>query len=72
MDGAKDVGYAIYDLFDLGEFNQKGSIRTKYGTKDNYLSAIRSCRSYGIEVYADAVFNHKIGGDLGKLWSTRV
>ena len=64
MDGAKDVGYAIYDLFDLGEFNQKGSIRTKYGTKDNYLNAIRSCRSYGIEVYADAVFNHKIGGDL--------
>ena len=33
MNGAKDVGYATYDLFDLGEFDQKGSIRTKYGTK---------------------------------------
>ncbi|MBM5785012.1 MAG: alpha-amylase [Cyanobacteria bacterium K_DeepCast_35m_m1_288] len=64
MDGAKDVGYATYDLFDLGEFDQKGSIRTKYGTKDAYLQAIRTCRSYGIEVYADAVFNHKIGGDI--------
>jgi alpha-amylase len=63
MDGAKDVGYATYDLFDLGEFDQKGSIRTKYGTKDAYLQAIRACRSHGIEVYADAVFNHKIGGD---------
>jgi alpha-amylase len=31
MNGAKDVGYAAYDLFDLGEFDQKGSIRTKYG-----------------------------------------
>lgn len=64
MDGPKDVGYAVYDLFDLGEFNQKGSIRTKYGTKDAYLQAIRTCRSYDIEVYADAVFNHKIGGDI--------
>jgi len=64
MNGAKDVGYAAYDLFDLGEFDQKGSIRTKYGTKDAYFKSIRACRSYGIEVYADAVFNHKIGGDL--------
>ncbi|MGA0040967.1 MAG: alpha-amylase [Pirellulales bacterium] len=63
MNGSKDVGYATYDLFDLGEFNQKGSIRTKYGTKEAYLKATRACRSYGIEVYADAVFNHKIGGD---------
>ena len=34
MNGATDVGYSTYDLFDLGEFDQKGSIRTKYGTKD--------------------------------------
>ena len=63
MNGTKEVGYATYDLFDLGEFEQKGSIRTKYGTKEAYLKSIRTCRSYGIEVYADAVFNHKIGGD---------
>ena len=43
MDGAKDVGYSTYDLFDLGEFDQKGSIRTKYGTKEEYLSAVRTC-----------------------------
>ena len=24
--GATDVGYAVYDLYDLGEFDQKGSI----------------------------------------------
>ena len=28
-----DVGYGIYDLFDLGEFDQKGTIATKYGTR---------------------------------------
>ena len=63
MNGMDDTGYATYDLFDLGEFDQKGSIRTKYGTKSEYLSAIKACRANGIEVYADAVFNHKIGGD---------
>ncbi|ASS87131.1 hypothetical protein GLN3_08525 [Geobacillus lituanicus] len=26
-----DVGYGVYDLYDLGEFNQKGTIRTKCG-----------------------------------------
>ena len=63
MNGMNDTGYATYDLFDLGEFDQKGSIRTKYGTKSEYLSAIKACRANGIEVYADAVFNHKMGGD---------
>jgi alpha-amylase len=29
-------GYAIYDLWDLGEFDQKGSVRTKYGTRRNW------------------------------------
>jgi alpha-amylase len=27
--GGYDVGYGVYDLFDLGEFEQKGTIRTK-------------------------------------------
>src|SRR6056297_3616515 len=31
--GALDVGYGTYDLWDLGEFEQKGNIRTKYGKK---------------------------------------
>lgn len=33
--GRNDTGYGVYDLYDLGEFNQKGSIPTKYGTKEN-------------------------------------
>ncbi|MDE5757488.1 MAG: alpha-amylase, partial [Allobaculum sp.] len=28
--GKKDNGYAPYDLYDIGEFNQKGTVRTKY------------------------------------------
>lgn len=62
--GEFDVGYGVYDWFDLGEFDQKGSIRTKYGTKAQYLSAIQTLQAAGIQVYADAVLNHKQGGDL--------
>lgn len=39
--GAKDVGYGVYDLYDLGEFDQKGSISTKYGTPQLFLDRVR-------------------------------
>ncbi|WP_055075494.1 alpha-amylase [Pseudanabaena sp. 'Roaring Creek'] len=61
--GGMDVGYGIYDLFDLGEFDQKGSVRTKYGTKDEYVRAIQVAQKAGISIYADVVFNHKLGAD---------
>lgn len=61
--GQFDVGYGVYDLFDLGEFDQKGSVRTKYGTKEQYLAAIRAAKQVGLQIYADVVLNHKDGGD---------
>jgi len=61
--GGFDVGYGVYDLFDLGEFEQKGSVRTKYGTKDEYLKAIKLAHEAGLQVYADVVFNHRMGAD---------
>ena len=61
--GAEDTGYGVYDLFDLGEFDQKGTIRTKYGTRDEYLHAIQAAHDAGMQVYADIVFNHKLGAD---------
>ncbi len=61
--GKFDAGYAVYDLYDLGEFDQKGSIETKYGTRDEYLQAIKDLHDNGIRVYADIVLNHKIGAD---------
>ena len=61
--GKDDVGYGVYDLYDLGEFNQKGSIPTKYGTKDEYITAIDVLRKKGIKVIVDIVLNHKMGAD---------
>lgn len=60
---SSDVGYGVYDLYDLGEFNQKGTVRTKYGTKTQYIQAIQAAHTAGMQVYADVVFNHKAGAD---------
>ena len=53
----------IYDLYDLGEFDQKGTVRTKYGTKEELIAAIDELHKYDIQVYADVVLNHKAGAD---------
>jgi alpha-amylase len=60
---ADDTGYSVYDVYDLGEFDQKGTVRTKYGTKDELLEAIAVCHEHGIAVYVDVVMNHKAGAD---------
>ena len=61
--GSNDVGYGVYDLFDLGEFDQKGTVRTKYGLKEEYLRAIEALIQNGIEAIADVVLNHKAAAD---------
>lgn len=61
--GVNDVGYAVYDTYDLGEFYQKGTVPTKYGTKDEYLAAIHSLQEENIEVLADIVLGHRMGAD---------
>jgi len=47
-----DVGYGSYDLWDLGEFDQKGTVRTKYGTKQELIEAIEELHKYNISLYA--------------------
>lgn len=62
-EGDNSTGYDCYDLYDLGEFDQKNSVPTKYGTKDEYLKAINALHDNQIMVLADVVFNHKAGAD---------
>jgi len=63
MGGTHDTGYAPYDLYDLGEFDQKGTVRTKYGTRDEYLAAVKAVQAAGMHAYADSVLNHRMGAD---------
>jgi alpha-amylase len=64
--GRHDVGYGVYDMYDLGEFPQKGSVRTKYGTREEYLHAVKQLQAAGLHVYADAVLNHRMGADAAE------
>jgi alpha-amylase len=61
--GDNGVGYDVYDLFDLGEFDQKGTVPTKYGTKREYINAIKTLHKHNMSVMADIVLNHKNGAD---------
>ncbi|NWJ24045.1 alpha-amylase [Rhizobium sp. RM] len=61
--GVSSVGYDTYDLFDLGEFDQKGAVATKYGDRSSFEKACRSLQTSGLRVLHDVVFNHKMGAD---------
>ncbi|RYZ32862.1 MAG: hypothetical protein EOP49_36870 [Sphingobacteriales bacterium] len=61
--GALSEGYDVYDIYDLGEFDQKGSIPTKYGSKKEYCEAVAKAREAGLKVYVDVVLNHMGGAE---------
>ncbi len=42
---------------------KKGSVRTKYGTKEEYKEAVKALQDNGIQVYVDVVPNHMGGAD---------
>lgn len=69
--GEHSVGYDAYDLFDLGEFDQKGSVATKYGTRDELLAAAGALADRGVGTIIDVVFNHKMGADERELVTVR-
>ncbi|KAL8942630.1 MAG: hypothetical protein Q9216_001543 [Gyalolechia sp. 2 TL-2023] len=56
-------GYDVYDLYDLGEFDQKGGVPTKWGRKDELVQLVQSASDVGIGIYWDAVLNQKAGAD---------
>ncbi len=59
--GTNSVGYSPFDFYDLGDKYQKGSVTTRFGTKDDVLRMIAVMHANGIEVIADAVLNHVVG-----------
>jgi len=57
-------GYEPYDYYDLGEYDQKGRVRTHYGTREELEALIETANSYNIGVICDVVINHRVGGEL--------
>ena len=59
--GTNSVGYSPFDAYDLGDKYQKGTVTTRFGTKDDVLRMIAVMHANGIEVIADVVLNHVVG-----------
>ncbi|MDK1288690.1 alpha-amylase family glycosyl hydrolase [Pseudoalteromonas umbrosa] len=56
--GIIDMGYGVYDHYDLGRYLQKGSIETRFGSQSELTNMINTMQHHQIEVYADVVLNH--------------
>ena len=61
--GQNSMGYTPYDYYDLGEFNQKGGTKTRFGSRTELDNLIEIVHKYKMEVLADIVINHNDGGD---------
>jgi alpha-amylase len=49
--------------YDLGEFDQKGSVATKWGTVDELKKLAATAKKVDLGLYWDAVLNHKFAAD---------
>jgi hypothetical protein len=56
--GGLSVGYDLWDRFDLGSKDQRGTVGTRYGTEAELLSMMRAAHRFGIRVYFDNIMNH--------------
>lgn len=61
------MGYDPYDYYDLGEYDQKGGVRTLFGTREEYQALVRIAHQHQMQVYADLVLSHNSGGDEQEL-----
>lgn len=66
-------GYDCYDLWDLGEFDQKGSRATKWGSRQELNELLDRANRHGVEIIWDTVLNHKTAGDATEVtWAVEV
>ena len=62
--GISDMGYGIYDHYDLGNYSQKGSTETRFGSRQELADMLTTMhQSPRINVYADVVLNHVYSDD---------
>jgi alpha-amylase len=56
--GIYDMGYGVFDHFDLGNYNQKGTSETRFGSRDELQGMLSVMHGQSIDVYTDTVLNH--------------
>lgn len=61
--GGMSMGYDPYDFYDLGSIDQRGSVKTWFGSHQELQELIQETHAQGMQVYADLVLNHTSGAD---------
>ncbi len=64
QNGPYSMGYDPTDYFDLGQYNQNGTLETRFGSKAELIALIQAAHNENMKVYADIVINHNSGGQL--------
>lgn len=60
--GIQSVGYDPYDDYDLGSKDQRGTLPTRYGTREQLARCVAMLRANDLDVYVDLVEHHRGGG----------
>jgi len=61
--GKYSVGYDPFDYFDLGTYDQKDTVATRYGTEAQLKACVQAFEAKGIDCLADMVLNHMNNSD---------
>ncbi len=61
--GGYTMGYDPHDYYDLGQYNQDGTVETRFGSQAELKAAIAEYTKYGIVSMEDIVLNHRSGGN---------
>ena len=57
-----NLGYSLYDRFDIGQYPQRGTWRTRFGLKGELQQLSRDLHACGIGLLPDVVINHNGSG----------
>jgi len=61
--GSFSSGYDPFDDYDIGARDQKGTVPTRYGSRETLQRCAATMSANGIDVYADLVENQRDGDD---------
>lgn len=57
-----NVGYNLYDRFDIGDVPQRGTRETRYGSRGSLRNMVDNAHGLGIKIIPDIVMNHNGNG----------
>ena len=60
--GEAALGYSVFDDYDIGSKDQKGTVHTRYGNREQLTRCAAMLRANGLEIYLDLQLNDRKGG----------